>query len=541
MVVAEITLGDLLHWQRGLTFRPAIGEREDSALERSITWAVTVRTTQPILPALRGGEIVVVPPRRLERLREADIGGATDLVRLLADQPITALMVDPEFAEHQLPGVRLLVTSGTFPHDAEATLNRLLTERRAELYRVGSELSRALSAASISGAGLDALLDSASAVVSRELVLQDADGALLASSRGARDRGALPTGTIQRLLRGTDGEAARISTVDGVTWLAQPVALVDGRPGRRGSVLAIQVSATASREAERLVLAQTAAAVELMLGQGGEAVRAASERANREALVADLLFGRLVSREAADARARLLGIDPTRPTRVALLSSSSGNLPSRVRGTLPHDRKLPGAAVGDGEYALILADPARLAQDRRDIGAVARTLRTSDPALLLVFSEEVRGAANVSQALAQARALARLASCGAIHGEVIDAGDVVTTGLFGLLYPLYSGQDLDRASGRDRLQAFATALLGPLEAHDRKRKADLVPTLDAWLQHGGALAEAAEQLDVHRNTLAYRLGRVEQLTGLTLSDTRTRLLLQVALAVRSMEHALNSD
>ena len=60
--MAEITLGDLLQWQLGLTFRPAIGEREELGLERPITWAVTVRTTLPILPALRGGEIVVVPP-----------------------------------------------------------------------------------------------------------------------------------------------------------------------------------------------------------------------------------------------------------------------------------------------------------------------------------------------------------------------------------------------------------------------------------------------------------------------------------------------
>ena len=46
--MAVITLGDLLQWQRDLTFRPAIGEREDAGLERSISWAVTVRTTQRV-------------------------------------------------------------------------------------------------------------------------------------------------------------------------------------------------------------------------------------------------------------------------------------------------------------------------------------------------------------------------------------------------------------------------------------------------------------------------------------------------------------
>lgn len=537
--MAEITIGDVLQWQRTLSFRPAIGEREEVGLERPISWAVTVRTTQPILPALRGGEIVVVPPGRLQRLRESDIGGPVDLVRILADQPIAALMVDPEFAEHQLPGVRLLVTSGTFPHDAEANLNRLLTERRAELYRLGSELSRALSAASIAGAGLDALLDSAAAVANRELVLQDADGTVLASSRGARDGGALSAGTVQRLLRGVDGEAARVTTTRGVAWLSQPLGLGSGRPGRRGSVLSIQVQPTASREAERLVVTQTAAALELMLGHGGATTLAASERANREALVADLLLGRLVSRDAADARARLLGIDPTRPARVALMTSTTPGFPAKVRAILPQERKPAGAALGECEYSLILAEPARFAQERRDLAALARTLHAADPTTLLVFSEEVRGAATVAQALAQARALARLARAGAIGGAVIDAADVGTTGLYGLLYPLYAGHDLDRPSGHDRLRAYAAALLGPLETHDRKRRSNLVATLDAWLRHGGALAEAADQLAVHRNTLAYRLGRIEELTGLNLGDTQTRFLLQIALAVRLLERALD--
>ena len=448
-------------------------------------------------------------------------------------------MVDPEFAEHQLPGVRLLVASGIFPHDAELTMNRLLTERRAELYRVGSELSRALSTASISGTGLDALLDGAATVAARELILQDDEGALLASSRGARD-GSAPSGSaIQRVLRGADGESSRIVESEGSLWLAQPIAGANGRPARRGSVLSIEIRSNSSREAPRLILAQTAAAVELMLGQGRDAGRAANERANRESLVADLLLGRLVSREAADARARLLGLDPTRATRVALLTSTAENLPARVRSALPLDRRLAAAALDGGEFALAFADPALYPRDMREIIHVARTLRAQDPSLLLVLSEEVRGASNAAAALSQARALARLSREGALDGDVIDAGDAATVGLFGLLYPLWLGHDLDRPTGRERMRSFARVLLGPLEEHDRKRRSDLVATLDAWMRHGGALADAAAELNVHRNTLAYRLGRIEQLAGLELSDTRTLLLLRVALAVRVMERTLD--
>jgi purine catabolism regulator len=68
-----------------------------------------------------------------------------------------------------------------------------------------------------------------------------------------------------------------------------------------------------------------------------------------------------------------------------------------------------------------------------------------------------------------------------------------------------------------------------LAEHDRKTNGDLVRTLDAYLEHGGALAEAASALTVHRNTLLYRIGRIEEITGMDLKDPTQRLNLHVAL------------
>jgi purine catabolism regulator len=68
-----------------------------------------------------------------------------------------------------------------------------------------------------------------------------------------------------------------------------------------------------------------------------------------------------------------------------------------------------------------------------------------------------------------------------------------------------------------------------LAEHDRKSNSDLVHTLEAYLEHGGALAEAAEALSIHRNTLLYRVGRIEAVTGIDLKDTTQRLNLHVAL------------
>jgi purine catabolism regulator len=72
-------------------------------------------------------------------------------------------------------------------------------------------------------------------------------------------------------------------------------------------------------------------------------------------------------------------------------------------------------------------------------------------------------------------------------------------------------------------------IIQALAEHDRKANGDLVRTLDAYLEHGGALAEAAAALTVHRNTLLYRIGRIEEITGMDLKDPTQRLNLHVAL------------
>jgi purine catabolism regulator len=68
-----------------------------------------------------------------------------------------------------------------------------------------------------------------------------------------------------------------------------------------------------------------------------------------------------------------------------------------------------------------------------------------------------------------------------------------------------------------------------LAEHDRKNNSDLVRTLAAYLDHGGALAEAAAALSIHRNTMLYRLGRIEEILGVDLRQVNQRLNLHVAV------------
>ena len=60
---------------------------------------------------------------------------------------------------------------------------------------------------------------------------------------------------------------------------------------------------------------------------------------------------------------------------------------------------------------------------------------------------------------------------------------------------------------------------------------DLAATALAYLDHAGNVARAAAELAVHRQTLYYRLGRIEALTGLDLTDGRDRLRLHLTLTL----------
>ena len=78
--------------------------------------------------------------------------------------------------------------------------------------------------------------------------------------------------------------------------------------------------------------------------------------------------------------------------------------------------------------------------------------------------------------------------------------------------------------------SFATEVLRPLTDYDKKSGGDLVGTLRAFLDSGGAWVECAKRLHLHPNTLRYRIGRVEDLTNRDLSSMENRVDLYLALA-----------
>jgi DNA-binding PucR family transcriptional regulator len=86
----------------------------------------------------------------------------------------------------------------------------------------------------------------------------------------------------------------------------------------------------------------------------------------------------------------------------------------------------------------------------------------------------------------------------------------------------------------EALRGFAGRLLDPVTDDDARRGGDLMKTLRAWLGSGCSTPETAARLVVHPNTVAYRLAKVERLTGRNLRRPDVRMELHLAVTVHEV-------
>lgn len=82
------------------------------------------------------------------------------------------------------------------------------------------------------------------------------------------------------------------------------------------------------------------------------------------------------------------------------------------------------------------------------------------------------------------------------------------------------------------LRPFRELVL-PLVNYDRERGSGLVRTLTVYFETGANASKTSDRLFLHRNSLLYRLERIQELTGLDLRDHESRLTLQLGLLALS--------
>ena len=312
-------------------------------------------------------------------------------------------------------------------------------------------------------------------------------------------------------------------------------------------------------EDTRLMVTEHAAMIcGIVLGRA-RVVAAAAGQARRELFDGLLLLG-----DRADADfdnwARHLGIKPDQRHRVMTTVFRTAD-PGSPAG--PGSPPGPGAPAGPGSSAGT-APPAGVAPGREaEIAAeVERVLLTRCHAATVVnLGTEVVAVVAVDdpspRPLAQAAALCKTTVEARFPGTVVCTGignpytgaaristsyaearhavDTTTlmSGLGGVV--TFAELGISRLLARVRdvadLHEFAREVLGDLIEHERAHGSDYLATLTVYFNENNSPQRSARRLHTHPNTVAYRVRRIEEITGLSLSSYSDRLMLQVALEI----------
>ncbi|MFD5635109.1 PucR family transcriptional regulator [Streptomyces sp. NPDC058122] len=186
------------------------------------------------------------------------------------------------------------------------------------------------------------------------------------------------------------------------------------------------------------------------------------------------------------------------------------------------------AHTGDEAVALVPLPAVASDEDGPEPGLHADTLLTAvreplsaglndDGRLTIGVSAAVHSAEGLRGALEEARHARRVAA--ARPGRVCAAGHQELASHV-LLLPFVPD---------DVRRAFTARLLDPLREYDGRHRAELIPTLEAFLDCDGSWTRCAARLHLHVNTLRYRVGRIEQLTSRDLSRLEDKLDFFLAL------------
>ncbi|OXS35854.1 PucR family transcriptional regulator [Streptomyces sp. XY006] len=193
-----------------------------------------------------------------------------------------------------------------------------------------------------------------------------------------------------------------------------------------------------------------------------------------------------------------------------------------------HADRIAVAHTGDEAIALVPLPAVSAEHDGSETGVLADALLESvrspltaglddDGRLTLGVSAAVHSAEGLRGALEEARHARRVAA--ARPGRVCAAGHQELASHV-LLLPFVPD---------DVRRAFTARLLDPLRDYDRRHRAELIPTLEAFLDCDGSWTRCATRLHLHVNTLRYRVGRIEQLTSRDLSRLEDKLDFFLAL------------
>ncbi|WP_084794055.1 PucR family transcriptional regulator [Actinokineospora bangkokensis] len=197
------------------------------------------------------------------------------------------------------------------------------------------------------------------------------------------------------------------------------------------------------------------------------------------------------------------------PEQVAVIALDRRGLPEAESAQLGSDALLD---LESDHPCLLLPEPDDAALER-----VAAWL-----------GEGARGAlgpvvpvADAARSLAVARRVLELAGRGLVRGgPLVRSGDHFT--------------ELTLTADEFLVEHIAKTALAPFDELTCRQRERLESTLLAWLDTRGGVAEVASRLDVHPQTVRYRMHQVEALFGDRLTDPDSRFTIEIALRSRRL-------
>jgi PucR family transcriptional regulator, purine catabolism regulatory protein len=269
-----------------------------------------------------------------------------------------------------------------------------------------------------------------------------------------------------------------------------------------------------------------------------ERMAAEVARQLKDELFEGLLSGRPQDETVARERAIRLGYSPDLIYRVLVivLQSPADQAVEDAPEVLAQRRRLleslselaarrsvdAFATLRDDELVVLMPD----ADDARDLAhhAVRHSAALGpDWRITVALGGPASTASAISASYAQARRALEVAQrfYPAGYGDIVAFEDL---GLYRLLF---------HVSDPAELRGFTEQVLGALLEYDQRHNADFVRTLAAFLSNNGNLQATARELNLHVNSVGYRLQRIQAIAGLDLERSEDRLLAQVALKILS--------
>lgn len=87
---------------------------------------------------------------------------------------------------------------------------------------------------------------------------------------------------------------------------------------------------------------------------------------------------------------------------------------------------------------------------------------------------------------------------------------------------------------KETIKAYYNDMLGKLEENDQNNGTDYLDFLNAYLNSNCNINDTADALFIHRNTVVYKIKKINELLDCDLSDIEVRVQLYLAAMVRNI-------